>query len=126
VTLDAGEVDIAETPDLLVDALHLGDALIVYKERSMYAVRYVGYPAIFAVQRLPGDSGMLFRGCGAMTPLGHVVLTAGDVVLNTGQVCSPLPMGSFASSSSAISTRPTTSARLSLQTHSAMRFWLLS
>ena len=84
VTLDAGEVDIAETPDLLVDALPLGDALIVYKERSMYAVRYVGYPAIFAVQRLPGDSGMLFRGCGAMTPLGHVVLTAGDVVLNTG------------------------------------------
>ncbi|MBI3102938.1 MAG: hypothetical protein HYY98_15515 [Burkholderiales bacterium] len=84
VTLDAGEVDIAETSDLMVDALPLGDALIVYKERSMYAVRYVGYPAIFAVQRLPGDSGMLFRGCGAMTPLGHVVLTAGDVVLNTG------------------------------------------
>ena len=40
------EVDIAETPDLMVDALPLGDALIVYKERSMYAVRYVGYPAI--------------------------------------------------------------------------------
>ena len=48
----------------------LGDAMIVYKERSMYAVRYVGYPSIFAVQRLPGDSGMLFRGCGAMTPWG--------------------------------------------------------
>lgn len=84
LTQDAGEVDIAETPDLLVDALPLGDALVVYKERSMYSVRYVGYPAIFAVQRLPGDSGMLFRGCGAITPLGHVVLTAGDVVLNTG------------------------------------------
>lgn len=84
VTQDAGEVDIAETADLLVDALPLGDSLVVYKERSMYAVRFVGYPSIFAVQRIPGDSGMLFRGCGAVTPVGHVVLTAGDVVLNTG------------------------------------------
>lgn len=83
--LDAGEVDIAETPDLLVDALALGDALIVYKERSMYSVRLVGQPFIFQIQRIPGDSGMLFRGCGASTPLGHVVLTNGDVVLNTGQ-----------------------------------------
>jgi hypothetical protein len=27
---------------------------------------------------------MLARGCGVQTPLGHVVLTAGDVVVNTG------------------------------------------
>ncbi|WP_343735339.1 hypothetical protein [Acidovorax sp.] len=83
--LDAGEVDIAETPDLLVDALQLGDALIVYKERSMYAVRFVGQPFIFQIQRIPGESGMLTRGCGAITPMGHVVLTGGDVVVNNGQ-----------------------------------------
>ena len=64
VTLDAGEVDIAETPDLMVDALPLGDAMIVYKERSMYAVRYVGYPSILPCSGFHGDSGMLFRGCG--------------------------------------------------------------
>jgi hypothetical protein len=83
--LDAGEVDIAETPDLLIDAMPLGDALIVYKERSMYSVRFVGQPFIFQVQRIPGETGMLFRGCGVSTPLGHVVLTSGDVVLNNGQ-----------------------------------------
>lgn len=84
VTLDAGEQDLAETSDALVDALPLGDSLIVYKERSMYSMTYIGQPYIWRFQRLPGDSGMLARGCGAVTPLGHVVLTAGDVVLNTG------------------------------------------
>jgi hypothetical protein len=85
LTLDAGEVDIAETPDLLVDALQLGDALVVYKQRSAYVIRLIGQPFIFQIQRLPGDSGMLFRGCAANTPLGHVVLTSGDVVINNGQ-----------------------------------------
>jgi hypothetical protein len=48
-------------------------------------MQYVGAPYIFRFQRLPGDSGMLAKGCGAATPVGHVVLTAGDVVVNTGQ-----------------------------------------
>lgn len=83
--IDAGEQDLAETPDILVDCLPLGDANIIYKERSMYAMTYVGAPYIFRFQRLPGDSGMLARGCGVQTPLGHIVLTAGDVVINSGQ-----------------------------------------
>ena len=82
--LDAGEQDLAETPALLVDCLPLGDVNIIYKERSMYAMTYVGAPYIFRFQRLPGESGMLARGCAVNTPLGHVVLTAGDVVLNNG------------------------------------------
>ena len=83
--LDAGEQDLAETPDVIVDGLPLGDNFIVYKERSMYAMTYVGAPYIFRFQRLPGDSGMLARGCGVATPVGHVVLSAGDVVVNAGQ-----------------------------------------
>lgn len=82
--LDAGEQDLAETSDLMVDCLPLGDVNIIYKERSMYAMTYVGAPYIFRFQRLPGESGMLARGCAVNTPFGHVVLTAGDVVLNNG------------------------------------------
>lgn len=82
---DAGELDLAETGDILVDALPMGDNLIIYKERSMYALAYVGAPYIFRPQRLPGDSGLIARGCVVNTPLGHVVMTAGDIVLNTGQ-----------------------------------------
>lgn len=83
--LDAGENDLAETPDLLVDCLAMGDVNIVYKERSMYAMSFIGAPYIFRFQRLPGDVGMLARGCAVATPSGHVVLTAGDVVIHAGQ-----------------------------------------
>lgn len=85
VTKDAGEQDLAETSDLLVDALPLGDVLAVYKERSCYEMRFVGQPFIFQFRKMPGEYGMLARGCGVNTPLGNVVLAAGDVILNTGQ-----------------------------------------
>lgn len=85
VTKDAGEVDLAEEASAMVDALPLGDTLIIYKERSMYAMQYIGQPSIFRFQRLPGDVGMLTQKCGVSTPIGHVVLTAGDVVANNGQ-----------------------------------------
>jgi hypothetical protein len=34
---------------------------------------------------MPTEHGMLAKGCGVTTPVGHVVLTAGDVVINDGQ-----------------------------------------
>lgn len=83
-TKDAGELDVAQTPDLLVDGLELGDAFIIYKEASMYRMEYVGGQSIFAIKRLPGNYGMLARGCVANTPKGHVVLANGDIVLVDG------------------------------------------
>ena len=82
-TIDAGEQDLAGA-DPLVDALQLGDVLILYKQRSCWAMSFIGAPYIFRFQRLPGEHGMLARGCAVDTPLGHVVLSAGDVVLNAG------------------------------------------
>lgn len=93
LTQDAGELDIAETPDLLVDARQLGDVLVVYKQRSAYAIRLIGQPFIFQVQRLPGDYGMMFRGCAAVIPDGHVVLANGDIVLNNGQGMRSIAVG---------------------------------
>lgn len=84
-TLDAGEVDLAETPDLLVDQLVMGEVNIIYKESSMYSMQYVGGDSIFAFRRIPGNYGMLARGCAANTPKGHVVLSNGDVILHQGQ-----------------------------------------
>ena len=80
----AGENDLAETSDWMVDALPLGDALIIYKQRSMYAARFVGGNLVFEFRRLPGTYGMLTQGCAVETPNGHVVLSAGDVVLHNG------------------------------------------
>lgn len=80
----AGEQDVAETPDLGVDAMVLGDALLLYKERSIYAMRFIGGTQVFEFRRVPGNYGMLTKGCAAVTPKGHVVLANGDVVLVDG------------------------------------------
>jgi hypothetical protein len=81
---EAGELDLAETADALVDGVPLGDTFIIYKERSMYAMQPSGDVYIWRFTRIPGDFGMLTRGCCAATPIGHVVLTAGDVVIHNG------------------------------------------
>ena len=85
VTKDAGELDLAEEPSNIVDCLPLGDANIIYKERAMFAQTFIGQPYIFRHQRLPGDIGMLTSNCAAATPLGHVVLCPGDVIIHAGQ-----------------------------------------
>lgn len=83
-TTDAGDVPLGETPDVLVDCLPFGEVNIIYKEQSMYRMEYIGGQQVFAFKRIPGNFGMLARGCAAATPKGHVVLANGDVVLVDG------------------------------------------
>jgi hypothetical protein len=82
-TNDAGDQDLVGVGHL-VDALPLGDALILYGQEGRYAVRYVGGDFIFSFQQLPGKDGLLARGCVANTPKGHVFLSNGDVRLHSG------------------------------------------
>lgn len=82
-TNDAGEQDLVGGGHL-VDALPLGDALIVYGQEGRYAVRYIGGDGVFSFQQLPGKDGLLTRGCVVNTPVGHVMLTNGDVRLHAG------------------------------------------
>jgi hypothetical protein len=76
--------DLAEEPSILVDALPWGDALFIYKERAVYAMQ-IGGPLVYTTLKLPGNEGMLARGCVAVIPQGHVVLTTGDVIVHAGQ-----------------------------------------
>lgn len=91
----AGEIDLAEEPSILVDQMTLGDANILYKENSMYAMRATGGQDVFSFQRLPGSDGALARGCIANTPYGHVVLTHGDVIIHSGQGPKSIANGSI-------------------------------
>ncbi len=85
-TLDAGEVDIASTPDMLVDCLPLGSLNVIYKERSAHYMQYIGPNDIFRFDRLYAEEiGLLARGCAAIWPGGHIVLAPGDVVVHNGQ-----------------------------------------
>lgn len=91
----ANERDLAETADIMVDGLAMGEQFIVYKERSKYALRVVGGDYIMDSKRLPGEEGMLARNCVVDTPIGHVVLTAGDVVVHQGGPATSLADGAI-------------------------------
>ena len=80
----AEERDIAETTDTVVDGLVLGDGLLIYKEQSIYAARFVGGTYVFETRRVPGGDGMLTKGCACVTPRGHLVLGNGDLMLVDG------------------------------------------
>jgi hypothetical protein len=83
--LDSREVDVVGD-GVLVDALPLGDMLILYKDHSMAAMTYVGGNRVFSIAPLPDPIGMLAPNCGCVVPgVGHVVLTQGDVVRHMGQ-----------------------------------------
>lgn len=83
-TKDAGEIDLADTTEAVIDGAALNDVFVVFKAGSTYAMRYVGAPFIFSVQKISEQSGILARNCAVETPMGLVVLTSTDVVLLTG------------------------------------------
>lgn len=80
----AGEQDLAETADLIVDGEQLGDIFVVYKERSRWGIQFIGGNDVFRFFRLPGDDGLLAREQIAVVPQGHVFMTAGDVKIHSG------------------------------------------
>jgi hypothetical protein len=83
-TLDAGENDLADTTGPVIDGAALGDVFVIWKSNSTYAMRYIGAPLIFDFQKITEQSGILAKNAWCETPLGLVVLTGGDVVLQTG------------------------------------------
>lgn len=79
-TKDAGEFDLADTSDVIVDAVPLGQSLIVYKENSIWQMDYVGSPYIWSTKPVINGVGLLAQDCVVPYPGGHVVLTQGDIV----------------------------------------------
>lgn len=92
-TKDAGEFDLADTEDLIVDAVPLGDRLIVYKENSIWALDYVGAPYIWSRKPIDKTVGALAMNCVAVYAGGHLVLTQGDVVSFDGSTVTSIADG---------------------------------
>jgi hypothetical protein len=60
--------------------------LVIYKDDCLHFAQTVQSSSIFRFGRLPGETGLLARGCVVNTPMGHVLLTPGlDLVMHTGQ-----------------------------------------
>lgn len=84
VTLDAGEQDLGESGDTMIDGRPLGDTFIIYKQNTRIAMRQTFDARVFSFQRLPGAAGALARGCVAEAPGGHYVFGNGDIYMHAG------------------------------------------
>jgi hypothetical protein len=91
-TNDAGE-DPVENIGALVDALQLGDQLILYGQTGRASMQYVGGNDVFRMPRLPGNDGLRVRGSVVDTPKGHVFLSNGDVMIHNGGECRSIAEG---------------------------------
>lgn len=83
-TKDAGETDLAEGYDLIIDGLALRDSFIIYKQQSVWRMDYVGGQFVYRFQKVLGTSGALNRNCIAEIDGQHFVLTASDVIIHDG------------------------------------------
>jgi hypothetical protein len=84
VTLEAGEQDLGETGDTIVDARPLGDVLVIYKQNTRIAVSQTFDARVFAFHSLPGAGGAIAKSCVVDTPLGHMVFGSGDIYVHNG------------------------------------------
>lgn len=84
-TKDAGEVDIAEGGDPIMDGMQLGGTFVIYKEQSTWRMDYTGGPFVQQFTKVLGTSGAMNRNCIAEIDGFHVVLTGSDVIVHDGQ-----------------------------------------
>lgn len=83
-TVDAGEFDLAEGYDQIIDGLALRDSLIIYKEASVWRMDFTGGQYVHRVSKVMGTSGAMNRNCIVEIDGFHVVLTTNDIIIHDG------------------------------------------
>lgn len=86
-TVDTGEYDLPDVNSgVLQDALTLGSKLFLYKDQSMWTMRFTGGRAVFTFDTFSETMGILAPRCVALTGDGkkHVVATQDDIVIHDG------------------------------------------
>jgi hypothetical protein len=84
---DAGEYDLPDVNSgLLREMMSLGAKLFLYKDQSIWSMRYVGGRPIFAFEVFTDTLGILAPRCVAITGDGkkHVVATQNDIIIHNG------------------------------------------
>ena len=82
---EAAEATLGGTKGHLLNAVQLGNELIVYKEDSVYSLNYVGGSFTFNIREKFKDAGLFARD--AVVDLGdgrHVMMSTNDVVAHNG------------------------------------------
>jgi hypothetical protein len=84
-TVDAGEVDLAEGGDPIIDGMQLGGTFVIYKEQSVWRMDYAGGAFVQQFTKVRGISGAMNVNCIVEIDGFHVVLTSNDVIVHDGQ-----------------------------------------
>lgn len=84
-TKDAGETDLAEGYDPIIDGLQLRDSFIIYKEASIWRMDFTGGPYVFRFSKVLGTSGALNRNCIVEADGYHCVFSGSDILVHDGQ-----------------------------------------
>lgn len=84
-TKDAGEFDLAEGHDAIVDGLQLRESFMIYKESSIWRMDYTGGVYVFNFTKVLGNTGAMNRNCIVEADGMHVVLTGSDIIAHDGQ-----------------------------------------
>ena len=87
---DAGDVELADTPGPIIDALPLRGSFIIYKQHSTYICDFVGGQFVFSFRSLLHTSGVLSRNCLAEYNGRHYVLTDDDIIVHDGNTIQSL------------------------------------
>jgi hypothetical protein len=84
VTKDAGELEISDGYDEIIDGMALRDYFVIYKRNSVHRLDYIGGIFIYKEGKVLGMSGAMNRNCIAEIDGQHFVLTNEDVVVHDG------------------------------------------
>ena len=84
-TKDAGEADLAEGYDPIVDGLQLRDSFIIYKEASVWRCDFGGGQSIFRFSKVLGTTGAMNRNCIVEIDGYHAVFAGYDCIVHDGQ-----------------------------------------
>lgn len=83
-TKEAGEFDVGEGQDPIIDLLGLKDSLIVYKESSTHAVDFIGGAFVLKSRKVFGMSGLMNKNCAVDVDSFHFAVTGSDIVVHDG------------------------------------------
>lgn len=81
----AGEWNLADGVGPIIDGLELRDSFMIYCEKSIHRMDYIGGSNIFKFTKVLGTSGAMSRNCIVEFDGVHFVLTNDDVIVHDGQ-----------------------------------------
>lgn len=84
-TKDAGEYDLSEGYDIIIDGMPLRDSLIIYKQSSIWRMDYTGGVLVYKFQKIISNMGMMARNCAVEINGQHFVFSNSDCIIHDGQ-----------------------------------------